>query len=108
MQERNFRHMLDERWESTLLCIGLDIDVSRLPEGLQGKVFAQRVIDFNCKIIDATHDLVCCYKINLAHYLAHGTRGLSVLETTFDYGRTAVPDVPLILDGKFGDIAHTN
>ncbi len=47
----------------SLLCIGLDPD----PELMPAKV---DVVKFNKAIIDATSDLVCAYKLNLAFYEA--------------------------------------
>ena len=58
----------------SLLCIGLDPDPERIP--------AADVLAFNIEIIDATSDLVCAYKPNLAFYEALGTTGLKALERT--------------------------
>jgi orotidine-5'-phosphate decarboxylase len=62
------------------------------------------VLEFNRAIIDATSDLVCAYKPNLAFYEALGTTGLSALEKTVTY----IPDaIPVIGDAKRGDIGST-
>jgi orotidine-5'-phosphate decarboxylase len=82
----------------SLLCVGLDPDPERLPPGVDGLASFQRAI------IEATADLVCAYKPNLAFYEALGEPGLRVLRDTL----AAVPsDVPVIGDGKRGDVAHT-
>ncbi|MDP6081476.1 MAG: hypothetical protein QF435_15530, partial [Arenicellales bacterium] len=44
----------------SLLCVGLDPDPSRIP--------IDDVFDFNRSIVDATSDLVCAYKPQLAFY----------------------------------------
>ena len=80
----------------SLLCVGLDPDPALMPE--------VAVADFNRSIIEATQDLVCAYKPNLAFYEALGFEGWQALRATLD----AIPkDVPVIGDGKRGDIGNT-
>ncbi len=62
------------------------------------------VLDFNRAIVDATSDLVCAYKTNLAFYLAQGSDGIRALERTVEHIRTAAPEAVLICDFKAGDI----
>lgn len=82
---------------NSLLCIGLDPDPDRLPAAIT-------VAQFNRAIIEATSDLVCAYKPNLAFYEADGLEGLRALEQTL----AAVPaDIPVIGDAKRGDIGNT-
>ncbi len=77
------------------LCIGLDTDADKIPPRAGG------VVAFNRAIIDATRDLVCAYKPNLAFYLARGSAGIDALAQT----AAAIPrDIPILLDAKFGDI----
>jgi orotidine-5'-phosphate decarboxylase len=62
------------------------------------------VLRFNKAIIEATCDLVCAYKPNLAFYEALGAEGLAILEKTIKY----IPDdIPVIGDAKRGDIGNT-
>ncbi len=85
------------RRNKSLLCVGLDSDPELLPEGLG-------IFEFNQAIIDATSDLVCAYKPNLAFYEALGTEGLEALKRTVEY----IPsDIPVIGDAKRGDIGNT-
>jgi orotidine-5'-phosphate decarboxylase len=78
------------------LCIGLDPDQELMPD--------LEVLRFNKAIIEATSDLVCGYKPNLAFYEALGTEGLAILEQTVRY----IPaDIPVIADAKRGDIGNT-
>jgi len=59
---------------------------------------------FNRAIVEATSDLVCAYKPNIAFYEAMGERGWRILRGTI----RAVPDhIPVILDAKRGDIGNT-
>jgi orotidine 5'-phosphate decarboxylase subfamily 2 len=61
-------------------------------------------LDFNKAIIDATQDLVCAYKLNMAFYEFFGKSGFDLLEKTISY----IPDeIIIILDGKRNDIGNT-
>jgi orotidine-5'-phosphate decarboxylase len=85
------------RSNSSLLCVGLDPDPELMP--------AIGVFEFNREIIDATSDLVCAYKPNLAFYEALGADGLKALEKTVAH----IPDgVPVIGDAKRSDIASSS
>jgi orotidine-5'-phosphate decarboxylase len=81
----------------SLLCIGLDTDPELIPE-------KTGIFEFNKAIIDATADLVCAYKPNIAFYEAGGISGIEALKRTRDY----IPhDIPVIVDAKRGDIGNT-
>ncbi|MGE3983665.1 MAG: orotidine-5'-phosphate decarboxylase [Dehalococcoidia bacterium] len=81
----------------SLLCVGLDPDPSLMP--------IASVADFNKAIIEATSDLVCCYKPNIAFYEALGAEGMEALHMTM----RNIPDhIPVILDAKRGDIGNTS
>ncbi|GAG51961.1 unnamed protein product, partial [marine sediment metagenome] len=60
----------------SFLCVGLDPDPARLPE--------TDVAAFNRAIVEATADLVCVYKPNLAFYEALGPKGMEVLQRTVE------------------------
>jgi orotidine-5'-phosphate decarboxylase len=80
----------------SFLCVGLDPHPALLPE--------KDVVVFNRAIIEATADLACCYKPNLAFYESMGLPGVEALLRTVE----AVPrHLPVIADGKRGDIAST-
>ena len=85
----------------SLVCVGLDSDVTKLPKGVDQ-------LSFNKTIIDATHDLVCAYKPNTAFYEAQGDEGLKALKATCNYIHQVAPDVPILLDAKRADIGNTN
>jgi len=63
---------------------------------------------FNKAIVGETRDFACAYKPNFAFYMAHGSDGLKALYQTIACIRIVAPTVPVILDGKFGDIGNTN
>ncbi len=84
------------RKNNSLVCIGLDPDPGLMPE--------VGIFEFNKSIIDATHDLVCAYKLNFAFYEASGIEGLIALQRTVE----CVPsDIPVIGDAKRSDVGHT-
>ena len=83
---------LNDSW----LCVGLDPDLTLIS--------ADQVIELNKILIDATADLACAYKPNLAIYESLGRDGFEVLESTLDYIRTTCPEIPTIGDAKRGDI----
>ncbi len=84
------------------LCIGLDVVVAHTPLPLQGH--DEPMLPFARAIIEATQDLVCAYKPNLGFFLAEGAAGMVALERIV---RIIPADIPIILDGKFGDIGNT-
>jgi orotidine-5'-phosphate decarboxylase len=85
------------------LCIGLDTDITKIPEHLQSNPNA--VVEFNKAIIDATKSFCVSYKINTAFYEAMGVKGWQALEETVQY----IPKTHLtIADAKRGDIGNTS
>lgn len=86
----------------SLLCLGLDPDPTSLPSGM--RYSPEGVVEFNRMVIEATSDLVCAYKPNLAFYEALGSRGLAALEKTL----ADIPaHIPTIADAKRGDVDNT-
>ena len=92
--------------KKTFLCIGLDVDLDKIPEFLlkeEDPIFA-----FNKVIIDATHHLCVAYKPNTAFYEAYGLKGWKALEKTIAYLNKNYPEVFTIADAKRGDIGNTS
>ena len=86
-----------------MLCVGLDPDPMRMPMPLDGVHGATETF---CKaIIDATADLVCAFKPQIAYFASQGEE--QTLERICRYVRETYPDVTLILDAKRGDIGPT-
>ncbi len=105
MRQLNFqkKYQTASQRNNSLLCIGLDTDISKLPKSVLNS--SNPVLYFNKKIIDATSDLVCCYKPNYAFYGVLGDRGWSTLRETIEY----IPkDIPVLVDAKIGDIGNTS
>ena len=105
---KSFRARLAETIarRDTILCIGLDYDPRLAPASVRAGAGneAAAAVAFNRAIIDATADLVCAYKPNLAFYEALGPRGMAALRETVRH----VPDGVLVIgDAKRGDIGNT-
>ena len=88
---------------NSLLCVGLDPEPTRFPAGMQGD--ARKIYDFCAAIVDATADLVCAFKPQIAYFAAHGAE--DQLERLMQHMRANAPHVPVILDAKRGDIGST-
>ncbi|RBP53808.1 orotidine-5'-phosphate decarboxylase [Arenicella xantha] len=100
-----FIEKLEARWEQTnsLLCVGLDPTLKRIPAHLQEH--SEPIYQFCRAIVDATHDLVCAYKPQIAYFA--GLTAEDQLQKTIDYIRYNYPHIPVILDSKRGDIGST-
>ena len=90
--------------KKSCLAIGLDVDVDRIPRHLTEQ-YEDPVFEFNKQIIDSTHDLCVCYKLNIAFYESRGLAGWTSLARTLDY----IPrNIFTIADAKRGDIGNTS
>ena len=87
---------------NSLLCVGLDPDVARFNATISQS--DTPIFDFNKAIIDATADLVCAYKPQIAHYAAYSAE--AELSLTINYIHDKY-QIPVILDAKRGDIGST-
>ena len=92
--------------KQSFLCIGLDVDLSKIPEHLLE--LSSPIFEFNKAIIDATHHLCVAYKPNIAFYEAYGLEGWKALKLTIDYLNTNYPEIFTIADAKRGDIGNTS
>ena len=93
--------------KKSFLCVGLDTDVTKIPEHLFDES-DDAIFEFNKAIIDATADLCVAYKPNLAFYECLGLEGWDILERTVEYIRSNYPDQFIIGDAKRGDIGNTS
>lgn len=91
---------------NSLVCVGLDSDISKIPEQFKNELYPQ--FAFNKAIVEATFDLVCSYKPNTAFYEARGDKGILELKMTCDYISKHYPEIPIIIDAKRADIGNTN
>jgi orotidine-5'-phosphate decarboxylase len=81
----------------SLLCVGLDPDPARLPEGVEMR-------EFLLGVVDATAEYASCFKPNIAFFEPELGAGIELLRELI----AVVPDeIPVLLDAKRGDIGHT-
>ena len=96
---------LNQAWSNnnSLLCVGLDPDLAKLPAQFQTS--PDGIFEFCRAIIDATADLACSFKPQIAYFSA--LRAEPQLEQICAYLRDNYPHLPIILDAKRGDIGAT-
>ncbi|PJF37304.1 MAG: orotate phosphoribosyltransferase [Candidatus Thermofonsia Clade 1 bacterium] len=87
---------------NSLLCVGLDPHPSHLSAPT-----AEAARAFCVRLIEATHDLACAFKPNSAFFEALGAEGYAVLRDVIAYIHQRLPDVPVILDAKRGDVTSS-
>ena len=87
----------------SVLCLGLDPDLAALPPGFGPNL--QGVEAFARLVLEAALPYASVVKPNLSFYEAFGSAGVAMLERL----RARIPaDVPVIGDGKRGDIDSTS
>ena len=89
------------------VCLGLDTRHEYLPDYLKQneKTAGEQIYEFNKKIIDATADIVACFKVQIACYEARGLDGMACYAKTLKYAKSKGAIV--IADIKRGDISST-
>ncbi len=100
-----FHAQLERSWSAagSMLCVGLDPDPDRYPAPIAGRPNATE--EFCRAIVDATADLACAFKPQIAYFASQGEE--AALERVCAYIRETYPDVTLVLDAKRGDIGST-
>lgn len=103
--------IIDKLYESVAkkgtVCVGLDTSLDYLPKEYSKRFnsIEDALFNFNKEIIDATHDVSACFKVQIAYYEAYGINGLMAYKRTLEYLRKL--DTVIIADIKRGDIAKT-
>ena len=90
--------------KGSYVCVGLDTDVERIPDTVNGNT-VERIVAFNKSIIEATSEYAGAYKFNIAFYEAAGMQGYEALQESL---RCVPEDCIRILDAKRGDIGNTS
>lgn len=100
-----FIDKLSAAWQAndSLLCVGLDPDISKFPAHWRNQPGA--ILAFCKDVIDATADIACAFKPQIAYFAA--LRAEDQLEEICTYLRTRYPHIPIVLDAKRGDIGAT-
>ena len=101
----HFMQSLQQAWtrNDSLVCVGLDPEPAKFPAHLHND--SDALFTFCAAIVDATADLVCAFKPQIAHFAA--LRAEEALERLIAHIHAMHPGVPVILDAKRGDIGST-
>ncbi len=91
-------------------CVGLDTLFDYLPDEMKAGVttfegVAERVFEFNKKIIDNVYDVVPSVKVQIAYYEMYGVAGMKAYEETLKYA--SEKGLVVIADAKRNDIGST-
>ncbi len=91
-------------------CVGLDTLFDYLPDEMKAGVttfegVAERVFEFNKKLIDTLRDVIPSVKVQIAYYEMYGVAGMKAYEETLKYA--AEKDLVVIADAKRNDIGST-
>jgi orotidine-5'-phosphate decarboxylase len=90
--------------KNSVLCVGLDPDLAKIPQLFNGENEAETVYNFCKAVIEATKSQCIAYKPNLAFFEALGEEGLAIYHRIIH----AIPDTHLVVsDAKRGDIGNT-
>ena len=107
-----FKEKLQHSWDraNSFLCVGLDPILDKFPQKLQPstddpEAINSAVYEFCRSIVDSTHEFVCAYKPQIAHFSVLGAE--NVLKELIAYIHQTYPGIPVILDAKRGDIGST-
>ena len=91
-------------------CVGLDTLFDYLPDEMKAGVkdfdgAAERIVEFNKKIVDNVRDIVPSVKVQIAYYEMYGVAGMKAYEETLKYA--AEKGLVVIADAKRNDIGST-
>lgn len=101
MFSKRLNELMKQR--NSLLCVGLDTDIERIPSFLLSEI--DPLFSFNREIVEATYENVIAYKLNMAFYESLGMPGWELMEKTI----SLIPnDIMIIADAKRGDIGNTS
>ncbi len=94
--------------QQRFLCVGLDPDPTKIPSYSTYYAPVDGAFDYMTRVVDQTVEIAGAFKPNSAFYERFGSEGVNRLGKLVSYIADVAPDVPIILDGKRGDIGNTN
>ena len=101
----NMDKLYDSVAKNGPVCVGLDTEISYLPETDTALTAGENIVAFNRRLIDATKGVAGCYKVQVAYYESLGMDGMLAYQQTLKMARAS--GLPVIADIKRGDIAKT-
>lgn len=109
MRDEIFTQLVALQWQQgRMACVGLDPDLAVVHTSVGEQDTEKAITAYCCAIVDATADLVCAYKPNIAFYERWGVPGLAALKRVITHINAVAPHTAVIVDAKRGDIASTN
>lgn len=115
---QHFADRLNEQIDqkNSMVCVGLDPMIERIPDFIKEKQFkehkdpfkavAESFLEFSKGIIDAVHDLVPVVKPQSAYFEQYGAEGFRAMKELLDYAKEK--GLLTIADIKRGDIGSTS
>ena len=101
----NMDKLYDSVAKNGPVCVGLDTELSYLPETDTALTAGENIVAFNRRLIDATKGVAGCYKVQIAYYESLGMDGMLAYQQTLKMARAT--GLPVIADIKRGGIAKT-
>ena len=92
--------------KDSLLCVGLDPDLKKIPTFFHRSSEEETVLHFLKSVVDVTINHCCSYKVQKAFFDTL-TGGHCVLVDLIKYIKKCDPTFPIMLDCKIGDIDNT-
>lgn len=90
--------------KQSVLCVGLDPDLSKIPDLFKRVTDTETILNFCEAVISSTLDYCIAYKPNLAFFEALGREGLNVYHEVI----SIIPETHFVIsDAKRGDIGNT-
>ena len=89
--------------KNSLLCVGLDPDVSKFPDKVKNHPDA--LFEFCKAIVESTSSFTSAFKINFAFFEAEGSKGWEALERLT---KIIPPEIIKIADAKRADIGNSS
>jgi orotidine-5'-phosphate decarboxylase len=111
---QDFQTALEKRQIKTnsLLCLGLDpdLDNEKFPKKIKRQYgeTPKALYEFCLMILGQTSQYLSVVKINTAFFEKYGSPGWIAIKNLIETIKKEYPGLPIILDGKRGDIGNTN
>ena len=84
----NMDKLYDSVAKNGPVCVGLDTELSYLPETDAALTAGENIVAFNRRLIDATKGVAGCYKVQIAYYESLGMDGMLAYQQTLKMGMT--------------------
>lgn len=113
LSETSFNEKLERQWEKgKFACVGLDPNIEKILEyypefTLHNNDAYAAITNFNRLVIDQTIDVAAAYKLDPGFYYPHLGGETAMVQTVREI-QMKDPNVPIIIDGKYGGTQFAN